>query len=112
MTRCPKTIKDIPKEEFQSLPLSADHWKAIFEAVSLSPRQVQVALRLLRGLRCKEIATEMNIKETTVREYLSRISVQTRTHGRMEFVMRLLAVSHEVNPRHHRPTESGQSLND
>ncbi len=39
----------------------------------------------------------MEISEPTIRTYLQRISARTRTHGRMELAMRVLAVSHQVD---------------
>jgi DNA-binding CsgD family transcriptional regulator len=78
------------------LPLHRDHWQAIYLALRLSPKQAQVVELVLRGLCDKQIAQTMGIGEPTVRTYLDRISARTRTHGRMELAMKVLAVSHEV----------------
>jgi DNA-binding CsgD family transcriptional regulator len=78
------------------LPLQRDHWQAIYLALRLSPKQAQVVDLVLRGFCDKQIAQTMGIGEPTVRTYLDRISARTRTHGRMELAMKVLAVSHEV----------------
>jgi DNA-binding NarL/FixJ family response regulator len=97
MTRPDSTqslLADLP-----ALPLHPGHWRAIFTALHLSPKQAQVVELLLRGLCDKQIAQAMGIREPTVRTYLDRISARTRTHGRMELAMKVLAVSHEVATR-------------
>jgi DNA-binding CsgD family transcriptional regulator len=85
------SLADVP-----ALPLNPAHWRAIFVALRLSPKQSQVVELILRGLCDKQIAETMGIGEPTVRTYLDRISARTRTHGRMELAMKVLAVSHEV----------------
>lgn len=84
--------RDVPP-----LPLSESHWKAIVSAIGLSPQQAKITELLIRGMCDKEIAASMSISEPTLRTYLSRISARTRTRGRMELAMRVLAVSHEVH---------------
>jgi DNA-binding CsgD family transcriptional regulator len=95
MTRRPRIV-DLPANTAPPLPLGSLHWKAVCTALRLSPKQAQVAELMLRGLCDKEIAAVMGIGEPTVRTYLDRISARTRSHGRMELAMRVLAVSHEV----------------
>ena len=82
------------------LPLEPEWTELRAEALAaigtLSPKQAQVVELVLRGLCDKQIAQTMGIGEPTVRTYLDRISARTRTHGRMELAMKVLAVSHEV----------------
>jgi DNA-binding NarL/FixJ family response regulator len=94
MTRPHSTDTHLP--DVPPLPLHPDHWQAIYLALRLSPKQAQVVELVLRGLCDKQIAQTMGIGEPTVRTYLDRISARTRTHGRMELAMKVLAVSHEV----------------
>lgn len=82
---------DIP-----SLPLSPPHWQAVCQALQLSPKQAMVVELTLRGLCDKQIAQALGIGEATVRTYFDRISARTRTRGRMELAMKVLAVSHAV----------------
>jgi DNA-binding NarL/FixJ family response regulator len=79
-----------------ALPLHPSHWRAIHNALRLSAKQAQVVELALRGLCDKEIAATLGIGEPTVRTYFDRISARTRTHGRMELAMKVLAVSHQV----------------
>jgi DNA-binding NarL/FixJ family response regulator len=95
MTR-PTDPDGIPLATLPPLPLHPAHWRAIFRVLRLSPKQAQVVELVLRGLCDKEIARAMGIGEPTVRTYFDRISARTRTHGRMELAMKVLAVSHEV----------------
>jgi DNA-binding NarL/FixJ family response regulator len=64
--------------------------------MQLSPQQAKLVELLLRGMCDKQIAVAMDISEPTIRTYLDRIWSRTRTRGRMELAMRVLAVSHEV----------------
>jgi DNA-binding NarL/FixJ family response regulator len=83
-------------EPFPPLPLSDGHWVAIVRSLQLSPRQAKIVELTLRGACNKQIAAAMHITEPTLKTYQQRISVRTRTRGRMELAMRVLAVSHEV----------------
>ena len=97
MTRPTKSIADSPPGDFYPpLPLEPPHWQAVVRAMRLSPRQSKVVELLLRGMCDKQIAATMGISEPTIRTYLDRIWARTRSHGRMELAMRVLAVSHEV----------------
>jgi DNA-binding NarL/FixJ family response regulator len=82
--------------EAPPLPLTPAHWRAIFCALGLSPKQSQVVELVLRGLCNKQITEAMGIRGPTVRTYFERIEARTGTHGRMELAMKVLAISHEV----------------
>jgi len=88
-------------ESAPPLPFDELHWRAIVEALELSPRQAAVLKLMLRGLPDKQIAAEIQISESTLRTYQSRIAARTRTRGRMELAMRVLEVSRQVD-RHER----------
>jgi DNA-binding CsgD family transcriptional regulator len=88
-------------ESVPPLPIGAQHWGAIIEALELSPQQARVLELTLRGMSDKQIAATLGISEPTLRTYLSRISARTRTRGRMELAMRVWAVSREVDSRCH-----------
>jgi DNA-binding NarL/FixJ family response regulator len=102
MTRSAKIVADY-LETFPPLPLDDDHWRAIVQAMQLSPQQARIVELVLRGMCDKQIAVAMGIGEPTIRTYLQRISERTQTRGRMELAMRVLAVSHQVNrePKRH-----------
>ncbi|HEY1686448.1 MAG TPA: LuxR C-terminal-related transcriptional regulator [Tepidisphaeraceae bacterium] len=92
----PKTPASEHLKHVPPLPLTAAHWKAVFGRLDLSPQQAQIVEYLLRGMCDKQIAAVMGISEPTVRTYINRIGARTRTHGRMELAMCVLAISHEV----------------
>jgi DNA-binding CsgD family transcriptional regulator len=83
-------------ESLPLLPLTADHWEAICEAMQLSPQQARVVELVLRSAPQKQIAAVMGISEPTLKTYLDRIASRTGTRGRMQLAMHVLGVSHEV----------------
>lgn len=83
-------------DNFPPLPVDDGHWRAIVKAMQFSPQQAKLVELVLRGLCDKQIAATMGISEPTIRTYLQRIFVRTRTQSRMELAMRVLAVSHQV----------------
>jgi DNA-binding NarL/FixJ family response regulator len=95
MTRSTKIVADY-LASFPPLPLDDGHWQAIVAEMQLSQQQAKIVELVLRGLCDKQIAAAMGISEPTIRTYLLRISAKTRTRGRMELAMRVMAVSHQV----------------
>ncbi len=85
-----------PLDALPQLPLDAAHWKAIFLAMRLSPRQAEIAELLARGAHLKEIAAMLKITVPTVRTQLERIFNKTGTRNRGEFLLQILDVSHRV----------------
>jgi two-component system, NarL family, nitrate/nitrite response regulator NarL len=56
-------------------------------AVRLTPRESQLVMLLARGLKNKEIATELNISEGTVKVYLSRLFEKVGAKDRFELAL-------------------------
>lgn len=79
-----------------ALPLAPTHWAALVEAMGLAPQEARTAELVLRGFAYKEIAVVMEIEPPTIRTYLARIEAKTKTRGRMELAMHVLALSHRV----------------
>jgi DNA-binding NarL/FixJ family response regulator len=90
-------------DDFPPLPLAADHWQKVVDALEISPQQARIVELVVRGLCDKQIATVMGIGEPTIRTYLSRVFARTGTHGRMGLALRVLEVSHQVIGRSKRP---------
>ena len=63
------------------LPLAADHWQAIADALNLSPRQAEIAELMARGARLKEIASLLGIGVPTVRTQQERIYAKAGVNG-------------------------------
>lgn len=97
MARRIKKPLAIPLESFPPLPIDDEHWRAIVAAMRLSPQQAKILQLVLRGMCDKQVAAAVGISEPTVQTYLQRISARTRTHGRMELAMHVLAVSRRID---------------
>jgi DNA-binding CsgD family transcriptional regulator len=79
-----------------SLPLAADHWQAIADALQLSPRQAEIAQLMARGARLKEIASILAIGVPTVRTQQERIYAKIGARGRGDLLLLILDLSHRV----------------
>jgi DNA-binding NarL/FixJ family response regulator len=89
--------RDTGIESLPPLPLEADHWQAMVEAMGLSPREAQVAELKICGAQLKQMATLLGMEVTTVRAFQNRICVKAGIR-RHEFFAHILRVSHEVRP--------------
>lgn len=56
------------------LPLDEAHWRSIFAAMRLSPRQAEIAALLMRGAAFKQIAGRLKITVFAPRERSKRAS--------------------------------------
>jgi DNA-binding CsgD family transcriptional regulator len=63
------------------LPLDADHWAAVAQAMELSLQQARIVELVLCDHSTKEIARILQIGEATVKTYLDRIAARTGTRG-------------------------------
>jgi DNA-binding NarL/FixJ family response regulator len=85
------------------LPLQEQYWQAIFKALGLSPRQTEITRLMLRSASNQQIAHILDVSEGTVKTQVQRIFNRLGVHDRMEFAMRVLALSHDLAgglPRH------------
>ena len=78
------------------LPLKEECWRAIFKTLGLSPRQTDITRLLLRSASNQQIAQLLGVSEGTVKTQVQRIFNRVGVHDRMEFAMRVLALSHEI----------------
>jgi DNA-binding CsgD family transcriptional regulator len=94
----PRPSKNVAKvlAECPPLPLAADHWQAVVEAMGISEQQAKVVELVLRDLRTKEIVAVTGLSEGTVKDYLKRVGKRTGTRGRVQLAMHVLALSHQV----------------
>lgn len=85
----PPSIGTYPK-----LPtLDDDLWAEVIRALQLSPQQVKVTSHVLRGLCDKQIASELQISEPTVRTHLGRIFQRNGLRDRGELILRIFAIA-------------------
>lgn len=84
------------RQDSHSFPLPPKHWRAIIRTMGLSNQLARVAELVLFGFGDKAIAEEMGLALGTVKDYLARIGRQTATKGRVELIIHILAVSHDL----------------
>jgi DNA-binding CsgD family transcriptional regulator len=84
------------KEKLLPLPLAAEHWQAIADALQLSPRQAEIAQLMARGARLKEISSILAIGVPTVRTQQDRIYAKIGARGRGDLLLLILDLSHRV----------------
>ncbi|QDV90581.1 Bacterial regulatory protein, luxR family [Phycisphaerae bacterium RAS2] len=73
--------------------LNTDTWALVIRTLQLSPQQVKVTSQVLRGLCDKQIASELGIKEPTVRTHLRRIFRRNGLRDRGELILRIFAIA-------------------
>lgn len=79
-----------------AFPLPANHWKAVCHAMGLTGQLARVVELVLRDRGDQEIADEMGLRIGTVKDYLVRIGRQTGTSGRVQLLIYLLRISHDL----------------
>lgn len=76
-------------------PLAHDGLPSRLALLGLTPRQQEIALRVLRGLCNKAIAKEFNLTEQTVKDHVNAIFQKLGIHHRAELAARVLPVTME-----------------
>ena len=97
MARSTGKLGTDPADALAAFPLEAGHWRAVVEAMGLSPRQAEIAELMIRGAQLKEIAAILGIEICTIRNQQDRMyrKAGVRNH---EFFAHVLGVSHRVRP--------------
>lgn len=81
-------ILDIVEKLHERRPIHSRAWTAAGdEGASLTQRERQVLDHLARGLGTAEIANELILSESTVRNYIQRILNKLQVHSRLEAVV-------------------------
>jgi DNA-binding NarL/FixJ family response regulator len=78
------------------LPVAADHWQAMIDAMKLSPQQAKVAELMVRGAQLKEIASILGIKACSVRNQQERMYAKLGIRCGKELFAHILGVSYQV----------------
>jgi DNA-binding CsgD family transcriptional regulator len=71
-------------------------WDHLSKRYRLSPKEVQVASLVCRGLKNTEIAGELKIKRGTVRTHLKSIFIKTRTKSKITLFLQLVGDAHTL----------------
>ena len=85
-----------PLDTLPKLLLDDRDWRAIFNALALSPQRAKIVELLLRSAIDRQIALALGLAAPTVRTYLQRVFLRMDVRDRMELAMRVLDVSHQV----------------
>jgi DNA-binding NarL/FixJ family response regulator len=70
-------------------------------SVNLSRRELEVLYGVVRTLANKEIASELNVTERTVKFHVSSLLAKFKVRSRMELRRETSLQSVILNPRHH-----------
>jgi DNA-binding CsgD family transcriptional regulator len=74
-------------------PMRHDRLPSRFAAMGLTPRQQEIASRVLWGASNKHIANELDVTEQTVRDHLSAVFRKLGIHHRAELAARILPLA-------------------
>lgn len=88
-----KQAASLAMKPHRRLPISDARWHAVVGELNLPARQAQILSGVLRAMTDRQIAAEMDLKAPTVRTYLDRICKRLGVTGRMELILRVLAVA-------------------
>lgn len=80
-------------------PLTAAEWNYAVKTLGPSPQQAKIVELILRGLKDKQIAAELELGFSTVRTYLDRIFMRLEVADRVELVLRVFTTYVEQNRR-------------
>lgn len=72
--------------------LTTEQWRAVVEAMDLSPQQGRIVGLILQNRQDKQIAAELGLSRETVRTYLKRIFLRLGVEGRLGLVLRVFTI--------------------
>jgi DNA-binding NarL/FixJ family response regulator len=75
--------------------MSAEDWEILRRSLGLSLLQTEVIRRVFEGKSHQQIAREMALRPRTVRTVVSRLYRQFGASGRIQLILRILAVWRE-----------------
>ncbi len=90
--QAPRHRKPLP------FPLDQRMWTAVIRRMKLPPQQAKIVAKILRDMSDEQIAEDLGIKESTIRTYLGRIFDRHEVQNRNQLVLRILALTQEINP--------------
>ena len=86
-------------------PLDTATWREVVRELQLPRQQAKIVELILRRKGDQQIAATMGISVATVRTYLGRIFTRTGVRDRLELVLRILALTQDINNRHGSPRQ-------
>jgi DNA-binding CsgD family transcriptional regulator len=76
--------------------IDRQQWQYLRKRYRFSPKEVEVAQLVCRGLKNMEIAAQMSIKQGTVRTHLKSIFIKTRTRSKITLFLQLVSDAHAM----------------
>lgn len=71
-------------------PIDENGWAYLHQKYHLTPRELQVCVGTCRGMTHRQVADSMEIEDTTVRMYLSKIFIKVGVHTKIMLILRFL----------------------
>jgi DNA-binding CsgD family transcriptional regulator len=68
-------------------------WRGVQRELGLSPRELEVAIRIVLGDTVRETAARLGLRPLTVKTYLARVHRKAHAANRAELILKLLANS-------------------
>ena len=96
MVRSARKSSAVREASLLPLPITADHWQAMIDAMKLSPQQAKIAELMVRGAQLKEIASILGIKACSVRNQQDRMYAKLGIRCGKELFAHVLGVSYQV----------------
>ena len=88
----------MPVSSLAPLPLPPEKWNQLGQALRLSPQQKRIVELILRNRCDKQIAADMGLGHSTLRTYITRIFHRTGVSDRVELILLVFALSHDIRP--------------
>lgn len=79
--------------ELKPSPLDPSTWAGVVTMLALPPRQAAVVELVIRGASDKQIAEELGLAVSTVRDYLGRIFRRLDVQDRIGLAVRVMATA-------------------
>ena len=94
-----KTSASTQMQAPMPFPLDSTTWREVVGEMQLPRQQAKVLELVLQGMQDQQIAAAMKIGVPTVRTYLGRIFTRAGVRDRLELVLRILALTQDINNR-------------
>ncbi len=90
-------IQDDPNKLPDFEVFDNEQWISLQKHFHLSPRQLQVAKLVCKGLTNKDIAKKLDRSVNTVKQHIKHISAKTRVTNKVSLLLRFMEVADFLN---------------
>ena len=89
-----------------------DQWPLIAETFKLTRREYEVCQLLFYGRTRNEIADQLGVSFSTIRQYCEQLHAKLRVGNRVDFVLRVIQVRDLINKVNERMSPNGDADQD